>query len=686
MKVYKVLLLLVLMFSFNELYSQDQSVLDLFRSDRKKAEVFFKKKEYNRAVYYYKRVVAKDSSEISNKLRLAECYKFLNNTAESERWYGEVINSSDHIDATHLLHYAEMLLSNGKNAASKFWFEKYYQQIQADKRKNKYLYQTASIEQWVKDSLAFSVKPVNFNSPEADFCPVYFDKGIIFLSGRKSQGLVKNVSAHDNTYFLELYYTEPSRDNYSDPVKFHDDLNTPLHEGSLTIFDKGKKVIFSRNIRAEGKDGHKKLGIFAAELSKNKKKWRNIHELPFNNKEFSVSHPYFNVQTNTLYFISDMPGGLGGTDIYKAFYEGGKWSSEVNLGSQVNTERNEMFPFVSKDSILYFSSNGHGGLGGIDIFMTDLRNDSLEIENLGYPVNSSRDDFSFVHNESSTEGYFASNRKNGGQDDDIYEVKINRVKVEGIVLDKLKLSGIKGAKIRITNSLNKKEQIIYSNQKGIYAFYIIPGRKYSLEIQASGYKPETEEISTNNSDQQVMRVKEIMDKYNKAFVNGKVVWNGEKVGFAKIHVFDPTADTVEVLSTDATGNFQCQINTDTTNIILAEAKGKLGILQVVPHKRKRKSSAVQFIEVSMGTVDSIEVKGIYKKKLPAVSDSSATILVIRNDWTNKEEVLTTNENGNFSIRLWDICRYTIFAVKDEERISIYSFEPIKDKNIELIEK
>jgi tetratricopeptide (TPR) repeat protein len=667
-------------------YAQDKSIIDLFKSNTRKANVQFEKKQYGSAKKYYLKLFRKDSLNPSIKLRLAECNRLLNNTVEAEKWYGQVIDNPSIIQPIHIYHYAEVLMSNGKPEAAKLWFEKYNKLNKEDKRSKRMAVQAGAIKKLFRDSLAYSVRPVNFNTSEADFSTVYYKKGIIFLSSRKYPSMVRNVSASDNTFFLNLYYTEPSVDSsFIKPVRFHKDLNSSLHDGPLTFFDNGKKLIFSKNQKAVEKNGSKKLGLYYAELGRKGKKWKKIQELPFTNKEYNMSHPYYHNLTNTLYFVSDMPGGYGGTDIYRAINIENTWSKPVNMGPVINTEKSEIFPFVGEDTVLYFSSNGHKGLGGLDILSVDLKKKPLEITNPGYPVNSSKDDFAFVTNEAGNEGFFSSNRKNGGLDDDIYAVEINNIKVELIVTDKLKSSGIKNARIGLVNQeTNENIKVTATSQKGIYLFNAVPGRKYKLDIQSDGYRPESFEVYSTNPDQNFMRMKCLMDKYNKIFVRGKVVLNGEGAGICRIKIFDPTADTVDVVYSNAKGEFQCEVNTDTVNILVADGQKMMGILLAKPEKKKRKSSSIQYIELALGTLDSVMVNGIFKSSSLMLPGTDLQ-LILKNELTNREQVLKLNEKGEFSIKLWDTSNYSIFVLKNNKKTFLKTFQPIKMKYLELVE-
>ncbi len=211
--------------------------------------------------------------------------------------------------------------------------------------------------------------------------------------------------------------------------KFSKHLNSKYHEGPCTFFHDGSKIIFTRNGNSGGggifgqkKDVIDRLKLYSADKKGND--WSNIRELPFNSSDYSCGHPTISFDDKVLFFVSDMPGGYGGTDIYVTRFNNGEWSKPMNLGGGVNTAGNEMFPFVDKEGGLFFSSDGHPGLGDLDIFYvkTDLKTlkASGPVRNAGAPINSSRDDFGIISDAQRQSGYFSSNRKRGGGDDDIY--------------------------------------------------------------------------------------------------------------------------------------------------------------------------------------------------------------------------------------------------------------------------
>ncbi|MBL0302805.1 MAG: OmpA family protein [Cytophagaceae bacterium] len=298
-----------------------------------------------------------------------------------------------------------------------------------------------------------------------------------------------------------------------DVKKFSRTLNSKYHEGPCTFFDNAQKIIFTRNGNSGGggifgqkKEGISRLKLYSAEKKSND--WGNIKELAFNSDDYSCGHPSVDKTDKILYFVSDMPGGYGGTDLYMSKFINGTWSKPENLGGKVNTVGNEMFPFIAPDGQLYFSSDGHPGLGDLDIFVakTDPSNGKVlgKARNVGAPLNSQNDDFGIITDSNRNFGYFSSNRKRGGSDDDIY--KFNRIgTLFGCrdlivnVFDKDTKKPIDKAKFSYfesTQSNNLENGI--TNNSGNIKLCLPADKEFVFNFQTEGYEPLSKDY--NNLD------------------------------------------------------------------------------------------------------------------------------------------------------------------------------------------
>jgi outer membrane protein OmpA-like peptidoglycan-associated protein len=453
---------------------------------------------YSAAIPLYQDVLKHEPGNLKAMVNLADSYQKVKDTRNAERLYSDIVKRNDAPKEAYL-HYAQALAENNKYESSREWFLRYEEARRADKRSERFARSYATLGNFFADSVYYTVYYTSLNSGYSEFGPAYYKSGLAFASSRPRSKGVNRVYEWDQSPFLDLYFAPDTtlikdesmelRPGYAPRMvktsgkayRFNDDdtpptsndsptlgytgsvvtkdslyrdetgattalalagdINSKFHEGPMTFFPGGDSVIFTRNNFVPGKvgksnDGTNKLKLYTARYKDGK--WTAITELPFNNDEYSVGHPTLTPDGKRLYFTSDMPGGYGGTDLYVSTWANGKWSKPLNLGNTINTEGNEMFPFVAADDELFFSSDGLGGLGGLDIFRAKLGNGEAEyVANMSFPINSRKDDFGIIVNKSQRSGYFASNRKRGQGDDDIYRFTYTppvNLRLEGIVL------------------------------------------------------------------------------------------------------------------------------------------------------------------------------------------------------------------------------------------------------------
>ncbi len=273
------------------------------------------------------------------------------------------------------------------------------------------------------------------NSIFQEYSPAFYQNGLVFIASNPAVNAEKKEDDNTGKATTSLFFAAGNgKGSLQKPLTFAEELTTKFYDGPLSFSKDGNTIYFTRtNLRRgkpiKAKDGLVKLKIYAA--TKKDNKWGNIFELPFNNAEFDCAHPSVSNDGRRLYFSSNRPGGFGGMDLYVSTLINGKWSDPVNLGPKVNTDKNEIFPFIHADGKVYFASNGHKGIGNLDIFST-MKTDTgwLKPLNLPEPINSRSDDFGLIVSADKKSGYFSSNRASGKGDDDIF----NFVALEGIDL------------------------------------------------------------------------------------------------------------------------------------------------------------------------------------------------------------------------------------------------------------
>jgi outer membrane protein OmpA-like peptidoglycan-associated protein len=457
------------------------------------ANSYYDNFHYVEAVEIYEDVIDEDSSNYEAIEKLAHSYRKLHDTNNSEKWYKKL---TEHFPDNSLfsLYYAQALASNGKYDESKNGYKKFSKLKSTDSRGEVFVYAYENLNPFYEDSTLFTVKQVDFNTDHSEFSPLYYKSGLLFVSNRETFSLFERVFGWNNTPYLDLFYKDFSDGKIS---KFSKEINSKYHEGSAVFSKTLDTMYFTRSNYFDGKfkksdENINKLKLFMA-INKNNK-WQNLSPFPYNDDQYSVGQPALSADNKTIYFASDMPGSMGGTDIFKCTLDANnQWSKPVNLGFEVNTEGNEMFPYVDSKNTLFFSTDGRGGLGGLDIFFSRFRDGKYETpRNIGYPLSSSKDDFGITVNEDETEGYFSSNRLNNLGDDDIYKfntiIPISRIiSIRSIVMDPLK-KPIPAASIVVKNKQSGESTETITNDKGKIEFNFRPNEEYEIMASKNGFK------------------------------------------------------------------------------------------------------------------------------------------------------------------------------------------------------
>lgn len=354
-----------------------------------------------------------------------------------------------------------------------------------------------------KNADAYQVDFTKFNSDKNDFCAVHFMDAIVFSSSRSRPWFNRKDESGDD--YVHVYTTEKnSKGKYIKPKIFMRDLHTRFHDGPVCFNKEYTAVYFSRiNVKKSerSKDGSYKLKMYYATLNRNG--FDSVARMPFNSNDYNLAHPSLSADGNTLYFASDMPGGMGGMDIYMSKKTNGIWGDPINLGDKINTLSDEVFPFIAPDNKLYFSSTGHDGMGGLDIYETKVKNDKATRPfNMGEPVNSIKDDFGFYLASDNKTGYISSDRKEGETRDDIYDLKVLREVKRGkelTLIVKNKTTGKPiGATVVVINS-----DTVNTNENGEITKTLDDDVEYAIHIQKTDFYPLDDKVSSASSQEDV---------------------------------------------------------------------------------------------------------------------------------------------------------------------------------------
>lgn len=408
----------------------------------KKADRFFSRYEYKRAAELYLKEAEKEKQgELQQKIyiKLADCYRKMNDYKEAEEWYNKAYTFGPVSDADFYLNYGLILKNNEKYDMAKVVFGNYLNLNPNDRKGELYLQSCDVALELKKFAQPFKVDNIaSLNTPFADFSPAFYNDGIVFTSSRKSIGFDKYVYGWTGKYFLDLFYAKKDSGemNFGKAESFWENvINKEYHDGPAVFSTDNNTIYFTRVLRDLPRTLKKTLGIHRIKMysaTMEKSGWKNFQPFFLNSDSFSVGHPFVTADGKKLYFISDMPGGFGGTDIYVCERENEKWGTPKNLGANVNTFAKEMFPYLDNDGNLYFSSEGYVGYGGLDICVAvkDENGNFQKAQPLKAPVNSSADDFGMLLAKDGKSGYFSSNRYGGVGDDDIYHFDLNDAKEE----------------------------------------------------------------------------------------------------------------------------------------------------------------------------------------------------------------------------------------------------------------
>jgi tetratricopeptide (TPR) repeat protein len=474
-----------------------ETVFALFKNDLKLADRYFEDRDYQNALKLYKSFARKHPSKDVD-LKIARSHHFLKQYHEAIAAY-EKCTSRNALSTPDLYYYAEAqsgILNYEKAVES---YQACLGQVPDDQLIMKKIWRLNNLQFLYEDSLHYEVRPVQFNTEYGELCAVPYKNGVVFISNRKEVQVIEKNDASTHAPFYKMFFSPVLTDTVNDesfhygrPLAFNKELNSKFHAGPLAFYDGEKKMVFSAASEKAGRNGARTMHLYFAEIKDGH--WKITTAFPYNSEAYSIYNPSINESGTLLYFSSDMKGGLGRKDLYKSENKNGQWTKPVNLGENINTSQDEVFPFMH-DRTLYFSSNGHPGLGGLDIFKAESNNSAFaEVENVGYPLNTNFDDFGIVIDSLNMRGYLSSNRKGGGYNDDIYEFDMDLqtypLEINGVMkykehslMDSSELKLMPNAKIQlIDNARNITVQESTCNDAGNFSLTIPYYSKYKIKV------------------------------------------------------------------------------------------------------------------------------------------------------------------------------------------------------------
>lgn len=386
-----------------------------------KANRLFEAGEFSEAAGLYSRVLERDSSNRMALNNLAHCYRIEKRYSEARELFRKTLSFSTG-NSSNYYYYAKMHYLLGEYELARKALDKFLEHSPGNSDAAHLLATVNVVEGYAPDTAVKIVRLQGINSAYSDFSPVAYKDGIVFTSERLSRKQKANVGVADRP-FTNIYYAPFAgkvKTDFKTPTKVSKVLNSRYHDGPLCFNKAGNVAYFSRvNREYSEKNKVNTIKIFTSQY--NGDKWSKPAELPFSSDDYSVAHPALSEDGKTLYFSSNMPGGLGGMDLYMCRKSNDRWSVPVNLGPGINSKGDEVFPHVHQQQ-LYFSSDGWPGYGGLDLFTIPLDSLDQTPQNLLAPINSAWDDISYTHFSESL-AFFSSDRPGGEGRDDIYAIE-----------------------------------------------------------------------------------------------------------------------------------------------------------------------------------------------------------------------------------------------------------------------
>ncbi len=513
-----------------------------------KADKLFKRMWYKEAAELYERELGKlnkktkeENNRNENYLRVlkkaGDSYFFNTDMENAYRIYDQLVsNYYSKVNSEYIFRYAHSLEGVGKYREAKRWMKEFAKRTKKkDDRSVKFDQEKLTVEDVLNITPQFILHNLSINTENSDFGPMYYKKDkLIYSSAVDSSNYHTRIYHWNEQPFLNMYISNLNEieSDVKNIGEFSKKLNTRYHEATLAFSPDYKKVYFTRNNYNGdlGRDdaGTNHLKLYSADLRRTEKDttktWQNVKELPFNSENYSVGHPTVSKDGKLLYFVSDMPGSIGGTDIFvvdilnqdenriesDSTYTG--YSKPRNLGDKINTAGREMFPYVT-NSTLYFASDGHLGLGGLDVFKSEINDNTFgNAVNLGAPLNSKMDDFSFIIKEKENKGFVSSNRLEGKGDDDVYSfvrTPLNEPKtplceqlVRGYVSNTITGERIGNVLVTLYNDKNEKLATTTTSLNGSYRFKntLNCDTKYRVEASKTGYGLKEKPLLTENNN------------------------------------------------------------------------------------------------------------------------------------------------------------------------------------------
>lgn len=438
------------------------------------------------AAELYEKAVANGMDSAAVAASLAECYWQQRDLKQAARWYAVVVMHEP--TPKQILNYALSLKSLERYEEADAWLERYDIVHSDDRIVKKHREKPDYFFSLRAHPDRFELTESGVNTENSEFSATYWEDQVVFVSSRRDKVSLKRTYSWNNEAYLDLYVAELDPNGLlRDAVPFDKHLNSKVHEGPVSFTPTGRRIYFTRNdpkSKKRTKDGKvNNLKIYYAD--KVEGGWSEPVPFKYNSDNYSIGHPTLSADGKTMYVVSDMDGGFGETDLYVCRLDtDGSWTQPENLGHQINTSGHEMFPYLHPDGTLYFASDGHVGLGGLDIFEAHQHEGIFySVANMEFPINSEMDDFGLIIDANKRRGFISTNRKMGNPQDDLFMIKRKAnlpLLIEGTVVDLGTGKQLEGAKVTLYGENNEEVETQVVGPNGAF--------KFDLDKDHCGYR------------------------------------------------------------------------------------------------------------------------------------------------------------------------------------------------------
>ena len=470
---------------------------------------------YIDAIKIYEEVAGKGYKSVDLFQKLGNSYYFNANLLEANKWYGELFALGRDVEPEYYFRYAQTLKTFGDYAKANEYLAKFSQKTSVDNRVKIFEENKDYLSDIKRNSGRQKIEDAGINSEYSDYGGSFYKENFVFTSTRDTSGVSSMKHKSTNASFYNLYSARVSSEGYlvdSEPLSKK--VNSKFNESSAVFTKDGNTMYFTRNNYTNGKQRKDAAKTTLLKLYKATKgdggEWTNVEELPFNSNEYNCAHPALSPDDKILYFASNMPGTVGQSDIFKvSINDDGSFGTPESLGGGINTEARETFPFVSDENEIFFASDGQLGLGGLDVFSVKIYEDGSmsKVFNVGSPVNSSKDDFAYLIDSKTKFGFFSSNREGGKGNDDIYKF-VEQIPlpynckqvVSGVITDEETKEVLASAKVTLFDEDMKVISDMIANEKGEYKFEELECEKtYFVRAEKKAYETVETSVVTGST-------------------------------------------------------------------------------------------------------------------------------------------------------------------------------------------